>query len=188
MLSTIAAFVAAAAAIVNVLLTARFARRSALDAWRRDRIHPLVVAVQTASYSHETRARTLLAVKDRGPGRPPPHLAYNDLVRELHDDAESAYREMTVALAELELVAPEQLVLAAQNLRVQHMGFMIAEDFPDQMPDHEGISTAVSAARTRFVSAARRELGTADRRPRSWRSRLRVPGWVARLRPHKPEQ
>lgn len=66
MLTTIATFIAAGAAVLaagaavfNVILTARLNRSAALESWRRDRAYPLVLAVQAASQSHATGVNIL---------------------------------------------------------------------------------------------------------------------------------
>jgi hypothetical protein len=184
-LPTIAAFIAAGAAViaaaVNVLLTALFTRRATLETWRRDRIHPLVVSMQAASYRHETKSWTLIQIRRAKRNRDLSSDAREEMLREPRKEASAAYEEMTVTLAELELVAPSSLVQAARELHKRHIAYAVAEDFNPDAPYEEirQWTSKAEAARNDFVSVARQVLGVAEGRRGPW---LRRPGWLQRHR------
>lgn len=157
LLTTIATFVAAGAAMlavvmttINVVLTARLNRRAALESWRRDRIHPLVLTVQAASQRHSTTVNVLETLRQEG--------ADPEELQHLTMEARAAHSDLRAALAELELVAPE-LFMATVRLNVHHMGLSIAADSPDRAPSVDETTKELHAAQRAFLIAAQQSLG-----------------------------
>ena len=172
-----AAALAAGAAMFNVWLTARLNRRAALQDWRRDRIHPLVLAVQAASQRHSTLVGVMETLRLEGAN-----------AVGLKDEANTAFDELTRALDELEVVAPE-LFFATAQLRLHHRSLFIVVLFPDHAQPVEETTKNLGEARTRFLADAQRSLGIqrdVGTRRRPWRRMARLWRSLRRSNPQPP--
>ena len=142
-----AAFTAAFISGANIIVTAVLTRSRDRTSWSRAALSDTLVALLEASWRSSDAARDR---HELGPQPPDPAAAAR-----LDDIVQAAFGELRTSLTRLRLFATESVGTAGVDLLIRHRELRDA-----QLPDTPARLEAVSAARTKLIRAARRDLKT----------------------------
>jgi hypothetical protein len=188
-LAAIAAFTAAAISLVNVIITARLARRTHLQQRRREEARPIVARILALS-SEASRAwingallrEERLSVGD-DPAKRTEVLKLQDQKFDQWKRARSALDKLRFEVAQLNLIAAQPVRDAAAALLLSHESVAIAQF--RSIDSSTGLLKTVMESKakmlqTDLVERTREDLGL----PRDRRRPARLPGmWWGRDRP-----
>jgi hypothetical protein len=163
-LAAAAAFTAAALSLVNVVITARLARRENREQWRREQERPIVARILTISSDMISNWSKLVAAEERSAG------ALNDELRATENESARQHlvtgtelsEKLRFEAAQLDLLAGPQVREAAHHLAGFHNRIMI--DITASAPGLAPLkihAASLYALHDRLVEQARADLGLA---------------------------